>query len=191
MSVYREGNSHVLLDGYLRLKASEELGIDEVPCFIYQSRDSYTFNAMRNELSPLQESKMLKKAISQGVDEKDLAFVLNVQVSQIRQTKRLSDNLIPEARELLDSNHISRNTAWQLRRVNEERQLMILKKMEEVGNYNASCAKVLVMKTPEEMMRSIGLPRITILIPPKRGSIPRSKRGIRRWSFTPKDIRRI
>ncbi len=155
LSVYAEGETYTLLDGYLRLKAAEELGLEEVPCFVYRSRDSYTFNAMRNELSPLQESRMLKKAISQGVDEKDLAAVLNVQVTRIRESTRLADNLVPKAKELLESNCIQRKTAEQLRRVNEERQLAILNNMEEAGNYNASLAKVLVMKTPEDMMRNL------------------------------------
>jgi ParB-like chromosome segregation protein Spo0J len=154
LSVYWDGSYYILLDGYLRLKAAEELGIDQVPCFIYQNRDSYTFNAMRNELSPLQQSKMIKKAISHGVDEKDLAAVLNVKVDRIRQTKKLVDSLIPEAKELLDKNRIFRSAAEQLTRVKEERQRVILKKMDEVGNYNASYAKVLVMKTPDGMMRN-------------------------------------
>ncbi len=153
LSVYRGESSYILLDGYLRLKAAEELGIDQVPCFVYKSRDNYTFNAMRNELSPLQESKMLKKAISHGVDEKDLAAVLNVKVDRIRQTKKLVDSLIPKAKELLDKNRIFKSAAVQLSKVNEERQHAILRKMDAVGNYNASYAKVLVMKTPEKMRR--------------------------------------
>ena len=154
LSVYQQKDKYILLDGYLRLLAAKELEMDEVPCFIYQNRDSYTFNAMRNEISPLQESKMIKKAISQGVDENDLAIVLNVPLKRIRQTKKLADSLIPEARELLDGNHIFRSTAEQLSRVNQEGQHMILKKMDEAQNYNASYAKVLVMKTPKEMIRS-------------------------------------
>jgi len=156
LSVYREGTQHILMDGYLRLKAAEELKIEELPCFIYQGRDSYTFNAMRNELSPLQESRMLKRAISQGVDEKDLAAVLNVRVDRIRQTRDLAENLIPKARELLESNVIFRSTAEQLKRVTEERQYEILEKMKELNNYNSSYAKVLVMKSPEEMRRNPG-----------------------------------
>jgi ParB-like chromosome segregation protein Spo0J len=154
LSVYREGDHHILMDGYLRLKAAEELKIKELPCFIYQGRDSYTFNAMRNELSPLQESRMLKRAISKGVDEKDLAAVLNVRVDRIRQTRDLAENLIPKARELLESNVIFRSTAEQLKRVTEERQHKILEKMQELNNYNASYAKVLVMKSPDELMRN-------------------------------------
>ena len=156
LSVYREGTNYILMDGYLRLKAAEELKIEELPCFIYQGRDSYTFNAMRNELSPLQESRMLKRAISQGVDEKDLAAVLNVRVDRIRQTRDLIKNLIPKAQELLESNVISRSTAEQLKRVTEERQHEILEKMKELNNYNSSYAKVLVMKSPDELMRNPG-----------------------------------
>ena len=156
LSVYREGTNYILMDGYLRLKAAEELKIEEIPCFIYQGRDSYTFNAMRNELSPLQESRMLKRAISQGVDEKDLAAVLNVRVDRIRQTRDLIKNLIPKAQELLESNVIFRSTAEQLKRVTEERQHEILEKMKELNNYNSSYAKVLVMKSPDELMRNPG-----------------------------------
>jgi len=156
LSVYREGTNYILMDGYLRLKAAEELKIEELPCFIYQGRDSYTFNAMRNELSPLQESRMLKRAISQGVDEKDLAAVLNVRVDRIRQTRDLIKNLIPKAQELLESNVIFRSTAEQLKRVTEERQHEILEKMKELNNYNSSYAKVLVMKSPEDMRRNPG-----------------------------------
>ena len=79
------------------------------------------------------------------MDEKDLAAVLNGKVDRIRQTKKLADSLIPKARELLDENRIFKSAAEQLSRVNEERQQAILKKMDEVGNYNASYAKVLVM----------------------------------------------
>ena len=123
---------------------------------VKEGRDSYTFNAMRNELSPLQESRMLKRAISQGVDEKDLAAVLNVRVDRIRQTRDLIKNLIPKAQELLESNVIFRSTAEQLKRVTEERQHEILEKMKELNNYNSSYAKVLVMKSPDELMRNPG-----------------------------------
>ena len=101
----------------------------------------------------MQESIMIKKAISHGVDEKDLAAVLNVKVGRIRKTKKLADNLIPKARELLDKRRIFKSAAEHLSRVNKERQHEILKKMDEVRNYNASFAKLLVMKTPEEMKK--------------------------------------
>jgi hypothetical protein len=154
LSIYQQKNRFILLDGYLRLLAAKEIDMYEVPCFIYKNRDSYTFNAMRNELSPLQESKMIKKAVSQGVDENDLAIVLNVSLKRIRQTQKLVDSLIPEAKELLDGNYIFRSTAEQLGRVNHKGQRRILKKMDEAQNYNTSYAKVLVMKTPKEMIRS-------------------------------------
>jgi len=154
LSVYMEADSYILLDGYLRWKAAEELGMDELPCFIYPDRDSYTFNAMRNELSPLQESKMIQRAVSQGVDEKDLAAVLNIQVDRIRKVRKLSENLVPKAKELLESKQIHSSTAEQLIRVDDESQHSILKKMDEIGNYNASYAKLLVMKTPKEKMRN-------------------------------------
>ena len=84
---------------------------------------------------------MLKRAISKGVDEKDLAAVLNVRVDRIRQTRDLAENLIPKARELLESNVIFRSTAEQLKRVTEERQHEILEKMQELNNYNSASLK--------------------------------------------------
>ena len=189
LSVYREENAYILLDGYLRWKAAGELGIDELPCFVYPNRDSYTFNAMRNELSPLQESKMIQRALSQGVDEKDLAAVLNVQVDRIRKVRKLSDNLVPKAKELLESDRIVSSTAEQLIRVNEERQHTILKKMEEVGNYNASYAKLLVMKTPKEMMKSPGAPKDKDLDRSKKRLYTQIKNGDQEIEFYAKNYK--
>jgi len=93
---------------------------------------------------------------SAAKNEKDLAAVLNVRVDRIRQTRDLIKNLIPKAQELLESNVIFRSTAEQLKRVTEERQHEILEKMKELNNYNSSYAKVLVMKSPDELMRNPG-----------------------------------
>jgi AmiR/NasT family two-component response regulator len=62
---------------------------------------------------------MLKRAISQGVDEKDLASVLNIRVERIRQTRDLADNLVPKAQKLLENNIIFRSTAEQFKRVTD------------------------------------------------------------------------
>lgn len=88
LSVYEEEGKYYLLDGYLRLKALEGLGITEVPCFVYRHRDRYTFNAMRNDISPSQEHRMLKQALDRGVDEAELARILKVSPTRLRQTKR-------------------------------------------------------------------------------------------------------
>ncbi|MBV5332059.1 ParB N-terminal domain-containing protein, partial [bacterium] len=63
LSVYAEGGSYVILDGYLRFLACKELRIESVPCIIYTEKDAYTFNRMVNRLSGFQEMRMLRKSL--------------------------------------------------------------------------------------------------------------------------------
>ena len=128
---------------------------------------------------------------SAAKNEKDLAAVLNVRVDRIRQTRDLIKNLIPKAQELLESNVIFRSTAEQLKRVTEERQQEILDKMKELNNYNSSYAKVLVMKSPEDMRRNPGAGNPNKPESSKRGFILKSRKGMRRSNSIPKDINRI
>jgi len=63
LCVYRENGHYVILDGFLRFKACQQLGIQKIPCIAYPTKEAYTFNRMVNRLSPYQESRMLRKSL--------------------------------------------------------------------------------------------------------------------------------
>ena len=72
LCVYREGDSHIILDGYLRWLACKELEYEIVPCILYKDKEAYTFNRMVNNLSGFQEIKMMRKSL-ESLDEKTIA----------------------------------------------------------------------------------------------------------------------
>jgi ParB family chromosome partitioning protein len=44
LCVYPENGYYVIVDGYLRYMAFQELGVKMVPCQIQQSKEAYTYN---------------------------------------------------------------------------------------------------------------------------------------------------
>ena len=60
LCVYPENGHFVILDGYIRYKACLDLGIEVLPCWLYENKEAYTFNKMVSRLSPIQETRMLR-----------------------------------------------------------------------------------------------------------------------------------
>src|SRR3546814_12071605 len=56
-----------LLDGHLRVEVLKDLGITEVECLVAADDDTYTYNKRINRLAPIQEHRMIQRAIDRGV----------------------------------------------------------------------------------------------------------------------------
>jgi len=147
LCVYRDGDSFIILDGYLRFKACEQLGVERVPCILYPSKEAYTFNRMVNRLSPLQEIKMLRRSL-ETVDQATIAKVFGMRSIQHRLGTHLLEQLHPRVVEAFDKNLVGKLSANELTYVKPDRQLEILQEMERTGDYSASLARALVVKTP-------------------------------------------
>ena len=59
--------TYLLLDGHLRYFALKELGETEADCIIANDDESFTYNARISRLAPIQEHKMIVKAVRNGV----------------------------------------------------------------------------------------------------------------------------
>ena len=59
--------AYFLLDGHLRIEALKELGIEEVECLIATDDDTYTYNKRVNRFPPIQEHRMIARAMDRGV----------------------------------------------------------------------------------------------------------------------------
>src|ERR1041385_4108738 len=70
-------DTYHLLDGHLRLLALKELGETAADCLVAHDDESYTYNARINRVSPIQEHRMIKKAIQNGVSPERIAIALN------------------------------------------------------------------------------------------------------------------
>ncbi|MCL4180003.1 MAG: ParB N-terminal domain-containing protein [Verrucomicrobia bacterium] len=75
---------YLLLDGHMRHHALRELGETEADCLISTQDESYTYNARVNRLNPIQEHKMITRAVKNGVPPERIAAALNLPLVNIR-----------------------------------------------------------------------------------------------------------
>jgi len=146
LCVYPENGHYVILDGYLRFKACERLGISPVPCLLFDTKEAYTYNRMVNRLSPLQETRMLRKAI-RTVDQATIARVFGMKTIQHRLGTKMLNDLDPSIVEALDANLVGRRCASELTFVKPARQCEILAEMQRTGDYSAAFARAMVLNT--------------------------------------------
>ena len=145
-----EGGAYVILDGYLRYRAFQQLNIEIAPCIVFQTKEAYTFNRMVNPLSCSQEVRMLRKAL-ETVDETTIADVFGVKDLHDRLARKVLALLHPKAKEAFDQDLLSRKAAKELVDAKPERQVEMLKEMKRVQDYTPNFIRALILKTPPEM----------------------------------------
>ena len=166
-SVYPEGGAYVILDGYLRYRAFQELKIETAPCIVFPTKEAYTFNRMVSRLSNSQEIRMLRKAL-ETVDEETIAKVFGVQGIQDRLARKVLAQLHPKAKEAFDQDLLGRNAAKELAGAKPDRQVEMLKEMKRVNDYTPNFIRALILKTPPEMRNPDRNPRSNWGTDPKK-----------------------
>src|SRR3546814_7920739 len=73
-----------LLDGHLRVEVLKDLGITEVECLVAADDDTYTYNKRINRLAPIQEHRMIQRAIDRGVPRARIADALGLEIGMGR-----------------------------------------------------------------------------------------------------------
>ena len=149
LSVYAEGGTYVILDGYLRFLACQELRIDSIPCIVYPEKDAYSFNRMVNRLSGFQEMRMLRKSL-ETLDERTIANVFGMRTIRHRVAPNLLAQLHPKVAEAFEVDLFGRITANELLCVKPERQAEILADMKRVNTFSPAFVRAMILKTPPE-----------------------------------------
>ena len=150
LCVYKENGHYLILDGFLRYKACEELGFATVPCLLYQNKEAYTFNKMINSLSPVQQSRMIRESLK-TLDRSKVANVFGIKSVQHRLGTQMLKQLDPKVLAAVDGGTLSRRCAMELVHVKWERQQEILREMEKTEDYSISFARAMVIKTANNM----------------------------------------
>ncbi|MFC1762989.1 ParB/RepB/Spo0J family partition protein [Planctomycetota bacterium] len=150
LCVYKESHGYIILDGYLRFEALQQLGIKTVPCWIHKDKEAYTYNRMVNRLSTVQQSRMLHQSLS-TLDRKTIEQAFGLKNLGYRLATDILNQLHPDVIKAVDKDVISRRCATQLTNVNKERQAQILKEMGRTHDYTISFARALIIKTAPEM----------------------------------------
>src|ERR1700737_1762867 len=97
----RDPNSYLLLDGHLRIEVLRDLGQTEVECLVSTDDEAFTYNKRISRLSPVQEQRMIAKAIERNIPKDKIARALDINVRSISRKAQLLDGICHEAIDLL------------------------------------------------------------------------------------------
>lgn len=141
-----------LLDGHLRLEALKELGIAEVECLLAADDDTYTYNKRVNRIPPIQEHRMIARAMDRGVSSADIGAALNLQVESVLRRFRLLEGISPEAAEMLKDTPCSMKVFDILRQMTAVRQIEAADLMIGQNNFTVMFARALRAATSENQL---------------------------------------
>ncbi len=147
----REDN-WLLLDGHIRIQILKDLGINTVECLVSKDDEAFTYNKRISRLAPIQEHRMILKAIERGVSEEKIASVLNLNPRRIRQKAKLLDGICNEAVTILKDKPCPSAVLNILRKMKSMRQIEAAELLVNANNYSVAYASAILAGTPQAML---------------------------------------
>ena len=129
-----------------------QLAIPTVECLVANDDETYTYNKRVNRLPPVQEHRMIVRAIERGVTEAVIADALGLEVQSIRARFRLLDGICAEAADALKDTNCSMKVFDLLRRMTAFRQIEAADLMIGQNNFSVMFARALLAATPDEQL---------------------------------------
>lgn len=145
-------NSFFLLDGHLRVEALKQLGTETVNCLVATDEETYTYNKRINRLPPVQEHRMIVRAVSRGVAATTIADALGLEVASIQKRFKLLDGICDETADILKAANCSIAVFDLLRRMSSMRQIEAAELMIGQNNFTVVFAQALLAATPDEQL---------------------------------------
>ncbi len=143
---------YLLLDGHLRIEVLKDLGIEEVECLVATDDETYTYNKRVNRLAPIQEHRMMLRAMDRGVPKEQIADVFGIGAQTVRRRSRMLDGICADAVEILKETPCPAGTLDVLRCMVPMRQVEAADLMTGQNNYTATFAKAILVATPESQL---------------------------------------
>src|SRR6202047_1390266 len=148
----RDANLYLLLDGHLRIEALRDLGQTEVECLVSTDDEAFTYNKRVSRLSPVQEQRMIAKAIERNVPKDKIARALDINVRSISRKAQLLDGICHEAIDLLKDKMCPMAVFDVLRKMNPLRQIEAAELLINANNFSVSYASAILVGTPQAQM---------------------------------------
>src|ERR1700716_1910820 len=148
----RDANSYLLLDGHLRIEVLRDLGQTEVECLISTDDEAFTYNKRISRLSPVQEQRMIAKAIERNVPKDKIARALDINVRSIARKVQLLDGVCEEAVGLLKDKLCPLAVFDVLRKMNSLRQIEAAEFLINANNFSISYASAILAGTPQAQL---------------------------------------
>lgn len=154
-------NRYILLDGHTRLDVAREIGMQTVPCLISHDDESYSYNKHFSRVSPLEQHRMIIKALKNGVTEEELAETLAMDIKRIIQKRDILNGICKEAVKLLEKFNVSEKVLTVLKKMKPVRQIDAINLMISTNCFTASYIEAILIGTvPEDLVESEKTPKM-------------------------------
>ncbi len=147
-----QGGAFLLLDGHIRIEILKDLGIEQVECLVSTDDEAFTYNKRVSRLAPIQEHRMILKAIERGVPEEKIAAALDLNPSSIRRKARLLDGICEEAVAILKDKPCTSAVFEILRKMKALRQIEASELLVNANNYSLAYVSAILAGTPQAQL---------------------------------------
>jgi hypothetical protein len=155
----RDTNSYLLLDGHLRIEVLRDLGQTEVECLLSTDDEAFTYNKRISRLSPVQEQRMIAKAIERNVPRDKIARALDINVRSVDRKVQLLDGICQEAIGLLKDKICPMAVFDVLRKMSPLRQIEAAELLINANNFSVSYASAILAGTPQAQLATPQTPK--------------------------------
>jgi hypothetical protein len=155
----QDTNSYLLLDGHLRIEALRDLGQTEVECLVSTDDEAFTYNKRVSRLSPVQEQRMIAKAIERNVPREKIARALDINVRSLSRKVQLLDGLCEEVIGLMKDKMCPLTVFDVLRKMNSLRQIEAAELLINANNFSVSYASAILAGTPQAQLATPQTPK--------------------------------
>lgn len=142
----------LLLDGHVRIEVLKDLGIEQVECLVSTDDEAFTYNKRISRLSPVQEHKMIRRAIERGVPEEKIAKALDINPQSVRRKVRMLNGICDEAVAILKDKPCPMAVFEILRKMKPLRQLEAAELLVNANNYSVAYASAILAGTPQTQL---------------------------------------
>jgi hypothetical protein len=111
-------------------------------------------------IAPIQEHKMMVKAVRNGVRPERIATALRIPVKNVRASMKLLEEIHDEAADLLKDKAICPKAIRLLKQASFVRQIEIAELMVVANNFASGYAEALVLGTPKNLLANPDKPKV-------------------------------
>ena len=151
--------SWLLLDGHVRIEVLKDLSQEQVECLVSTDDEAFTYNKRVSRIAPIQEHRMILKAIERGVPEEKIAAALDLNPRSIQRKVKLLDGICPEAVAILKDKACTAAVFTTLRKMIPLRQIEAAELMVNANNYSVAYISAILAGTPQTQLVEANKPK--------------------------------
>lgn len=151
--------SWLLLDGHVRIEVLKDLGREYVECLVSTDDEAFTYNKRVSRIAPIQEHRMILRAIERGVPEEKIAAALDLNPRSIQRKVKLLDGICPEAVAILKDKACTAAVFTTLRKMIPLRQIEAAELMVNANNYSVAYISAILAGTPQTQLVEANKPK--------------------------------